>query len=301
MSLGTKAVLIIGGNGYLGVHLAYRLRKDYRVTSASFEGKLVPIKGVLSVRLNFKDENFIKALILRTAPEFVIYIGGPHVTAWAEKEPKVAELYHANGIGEILKTSELVHSQFLYISSCFVFDGHRGNYKETDTISPYMNLGRFKASGENFVRSRASTYSILRLPPLYGRGHPYRPGFLDRLHQRLLNNEPTELQDYELYNFASATETAETIKTMFAQGLRKGTYHYGGLTRLTHFRFAQSYARAFNLNEKLIVPIDRPYAKSSVDTHHKLDFSMNCTEILKAYSVKTYEVEKTLKVDPFFV
>jgi dTDP-4-dehydrorhamnose reductase len=301
MSAGTKSVLIIGGNSFLGVHLAYRLRDDYRVVSASFDSELVPVKNVLSVRLNFKDENFTKQLIFKTAPEFVIYLGGSHVTAWAEKEAKIAELFHANGIGEILKSTELLHSKFLYLSSCFVFDGHRGNYKELDTLSPFMNLGRFKASGENFVRSRASNYSILRVPPLYGRGHPYRPGFLDRLHKKLSLSQAVELQDYELYNFASARQTTETIKTMLGQGLKKGIYHYGGLTRLTHYGIGVLYARAFGLNEKLITPIERPYVNSLVDSQHRLDFSMNCTEILKTYPVKTFEVEETLKLDPFFI
>ena len=294
MAQAPKAVLLIGGNGVLGTHLAFRLRREYRVISAALEGKSVPVDDTLSVRLNLRDESFIKSLVFRVAPEFVIYLGGPHVTAWAEKEPKVAELYHANGIGEILKSTELTHSKFIYISSCHIFDGHRGNYRETDTISPHLNLGKFKASGENFVRSRASSYAMLRLPPLHGPGHPSRPTFLDVLHQRALEGQPTELQDYELYNFASLSDTADAIATMLAQGVRKGTYHYGGLTRLTHYQLGLLYAQSRGLNEKLISAIERPYAKSAVDRKHPLDFSLNCTEIIKTYSVQTREIEESL-------
>ncbi len=292
--------MIIGGNSFLGAHLSYALKDDYRVTSVAIDGDSLPIDGVTSVRIDFKDEVQVRTLIYRTSPDYILYLGGSHSIGWNEKNAKIAELYHANGVGEILKHSELFHAKMIFFSSCFVYDGHRGNYKEHDTLSPSVSLGRFKVGGENLVKGRSSSYAIIRIPPLYGKGHPFRSGFLDLLRMRLTNAQAMELQDYELFNFASAHSVTEVVRTIIHQGIRKGVYHYGGLSRLTHYEFARLFARKFGFNENLVSAIDRPYSSSLFTSENRLDYSLNSSEIMNYYGVKNYEIEEALEIDPFF-
>lgn len=292
--------MIIGGNSFLGAHLCYALRDDFRVTSVLLEGDSLPIDGVTSVRIDFKDEAQVRTLIYRTSPDYILYLGGSHNVGWNEKNAKIAELYHANGVGEVLKHSELFHAKILFFSSCFVYDGHRGNYKEQDTLSPSISLGRFKVGGENLVKGRSSSYAIIRIPPLYGKGHPFRSGFLDLLRMRLTNAQAMELQDYELFNFASVHSVTEVVRTILNQGIRKGVYHYGGLSRLTHFELAKLFARKFGFNENLVSAIDRPYSSSLFTSTNRLDYSLNSSEIMNYYGVKNYEIEEALEIDPFF-
>ncbi|RYZ86396.1 MAG: NAD-dependent epimerase/dehydratase family protein [Proteobacteria bacterium] len=295
-----KGVLIVGGNSFLGAHLCYALRKDFRVISAAIDGESFPIEGVSSVRIDFKEELQIRNLVYRTAPDYILYLGGSHSVAWNEKNSKISELHHANGAGELIKHSELFHTRVIYFSTCYVYDGHRGNYKEQDTLSPSLTLGKYKVGGENLVKSRSSNYLILRVPPIYGKGHPYRSGFLDLLRMRLTHSKPVELQNYELYNFASAFSVTETVRTILNQGVRKGIYHYGGLSRLTHFELGTLFAQKHGLNENLIAPIKQPYSGSMISSDNRLDYSLNSSEIMSTYGVKNYEIEDALEIDPFF-
>lgn len=286
-----KNIFIVGQNNLLGIHLAYTLSKYNRVFMGDFNGRPVSIQNTVSFSFNLKEEKWIKSFFARVAPEIIIYIGASHAPSYNEKEHKIAELFHSSAIGEVLKQSERVSSKFLYLSSSLVFDGSKGNYKESDTISPYSNLGRFKANGENVTKNRTTHFTILRTPPLIGKGHPKKPGFLDNLHKRILSQEQTDVQNYEIYNFASIPDTVKVIEALIKRDFKKEVYHYGGLTKLTHYELACLYANACNLDMKYISPIDRPHEKSMVHSLHRLDFSINSSEVIKNCGVHSYEIE----------
>lgn len=293
----SQTCLIFGGSGFLGTHLALGLRDDFRVIS-TFRTNPIPISGVLSLPVDLNSEEWLKEVLKKFRPETIVYIAGGQEEAWIEKNHAAAEKVHSNGPGVILKFSDFFAPRMIYISSCYVFDGSKGNYKETDSLSPYNELGKLKAGGENLVRGRASSWTILRTSPLYGLSHPWRPSFIDRLRSSLSRSEKVELQNYELHSFAPVTGMTEVLRGIIREGTKQSIFHYGGLTRLTHYEFGLLFAKAHGFDENLISPKNKPHEKSHlVSDQNRLDFSLNSTEIMKMIpSVKSCEAEDGVRL-----
>lgn len=66
-----------------------------------------------------------------------------------------------------------VGAKLVYISTDYIFDGEKGNYKEIDKANPINYYGLTKLEGENRAISHYQNYTILRTSVLYG-WHPWK-------------------------------------------------------------------------------------------------------------------------------
>lgn len=297
---GALGVVIIGGNGFLGSHLARSLRQRARV-AVTYAKHPVPLEGVLSLPMDVRDVAGIRKLLLAHRPEVVVYLGGPEDSTWVERNVKLAEKVFATGPGDALHIAEKISARFLYLSSVGVFDGSKGNYSESDPISPMTLLGKLKASGEMLVRGRSSSASVLRLSPLVGSSHPWRPSLFDRIRIALETGAEIELRDDEYHSWTPVSSAVATIEAMIDRGLKNALFHFGGLTRLTPLEMARLYARELGFSEKAValslVPKKRILQKGMtlMPDGDKYDFSLNSTAIIRALDVKTFSIEERVR------
>lgn len=285
----SKGVLIIGGSGFLGTHLAARLRENYRVV-VTHRHHPIQIPGVLNLPLKSKDDQWLKHILRRQRPEIVIYLGGPGTREWVEKDTAMAERLHSTLPGEILKATETMIERFIYVSSCSVFDGMRGNYKETDPQTANSLIGKYKAGAENWIKGHATAYTILRLSPLLGRSHPYRPSWFDEFRIQVGRKQRIELHNNDYFSYAPVSGACETIERLLDRAPKTSIFHYGGLNRLTTYEVALELAKAFNWDTSLIFPKSK-----QIHELRPLDFSLNSSEAIKSLDVKAYEIEETIE------
>jgi dTDP-4-dehydrorhamnose reductase len=291
-------VVIIGGNGFLGSHLARSLRKRARVT-LTYVRNAVPIEGVLSLPIDARDTNAMKRVLYAQRPDVVIYLAGIEDPAWVERDPKLAEKVISSAPGEALHAAEIMSAKFIYVSSSIVFDGTRGNYKETDNVSPTTLLGKLKAGGENLVRGRAVNAAVLRFSPLVGSAHPWRPSFFDRMRKTLETGDAVELLHDEYHSWLPVSSAVAAIEAAMERAPKSALYHFGGLTRLTPFEIGQLFARTLGYDEGKILPKKRPIQKGMIilSEGQKFDFSLNSSEILRALEVRTAPIEETIAAE----
>ncbi len=291
--------MIIGGNGFLGSHLANSLKKRARVV-VTYHSHHVPIEGVLSLPIDIRDGASLKRIMYGQRPDAVVYLGGPEDARWVDENPKIAEKVFASGPGEILQAAEINSARFLYVSSTSVFDGTRGNYLESDNISPNTLLGKVKASGENLVRGRSNNSSILRLSPLVGSSHPWRPSFFDRLRTSLAAGKTVEIYDHELHSWLSIRDAVAGIRGLLTElttnNPKNTLYHLGGLTRLSAYEISRMFARKFGFPENHIIVKKRAVQKGMLPLAdgEKFDFSLNSSEFIRAIGVRPTAIEETL-------
>jgi len=248
----SKSVLIIGGSGFIGSHLALRLVKDFKVFS-TFLNHPFYIPGVSSIPLDVTDRNSIKRVIYATQPEVIIYCAGKNSIDTYEANPKDAEIIHTNGVVNVSTCAEILQPKFILISNCFVFDGKKGNYKETDITVPPSALGKTKIGGENFLKGKSLNYIIVRSSPLFGRGNYHHHSFLDRLRISLHKKALIEFSDVETHSFAPIYGLAHLIERIIVGEVKNEIFHYGGLTKTSYFDFAKRFCNSFNLDGNLIV------------------------------------------------
>jgi dTDP-4-dehydrorhamnose reductase len=261
-----------------------RLRESYKVF-ATYHSHRIEVPGVTYLPFAVENRNWVKRIVYTAQPETIIYVAGRNEVAWAETKTRDAELLHTGGPATVSNVSGIFQSKFIYVSNCYAFDGTRGNYHETDTVLPSTALGKAKVGGENYVRGKCLNYVIVRSSPVYGMSNPFNPSFLDRLRMGLARGSRMEIDAHELHSFAPIEGLVELIVRVTETGIRNRTLHYGGLTKVSHYELARTFARKLGYDANLILP-------SIPDS--RADYSLNSTHTAELLKVQPLLLEQGL-------
>ncbi len=287
-----KTILILGGSGLIGTHLALHFREGYRVFSSHFKHSS-RIPGVTSLLVDVDNRDWLKRVMHIVEPTVVIYAVGPHDLQWSEGNVHKAELLYAGGVGTISSVLDLYQPKIIYLSSPYVFDGSHGNYRESDSVLPHEVLGKMKLGGENLIKSKFLNYLILRFSPLLGRSQGFRLSFLDQLRVQLSHQKPLSLSQHEIHSFAPVSGLVQLIAFLVESSLRNRVFHYGGLNKVSYFELGKAFARHFAYDESLILPAALPAAQS-LSSHKKvLDFSLNSSQVMQELKVHPLLLQDT--------
>jgi dTDP-4-dehydrorhamnose reductase len=284
-----KTVLIIGGSGFVGSHLATRLRGGYRVVTTHFRHPQ-RIQGVTDYPLSVSQLDWMKELVFNVQPEIVIYAGGRQDLQWTENpaHSKAVDLAHVAGPTNLLAASQLLGSRFIYLSSALVFDGARGNYRESDIVIPGTVLGKAKVAAENQIRNRALNFLMLRSAPLLGRGPAQNPSMLDHWLHRWGHGQSVELDDRTRHSYATVEDFVEWVARCLESSIKNRTLHFGGLTRCTEHEVGLKLARRLGVPATLVV------RKPSDPNADPLDYSLNTTASVKGLEIQPLFLQQSL-------
>lgn len=287
---GTKTVLIVGGSGFVGTHLALALRERYKVY-ATYCNNPFWYPGVTSIKFDITDKILTKRVLYNIRPQIIIYCAGRHDLEWAENNPRDSETVHANGPIAVLTTADIFQPRFILISSAYAFPGNTGNSHETETPMPVSQLGKNKVSGENFIKNKSLNYVTIRSSQLVGRGNGKALSALDRIRIALDKGERFDVKAYELHSWASVYGLGEMVEAVIQAGLRKKVLHYGGLTKMTEYDMAVQFARRFGFDPGLINAI-RPSQYETLGEAALYDYSLNSTEAAKLLKLQPLLMEE---------
>jgi dTDP-4-dehydrorhamnose reductase len=246
----------------------------------------VRIPGVTALPLAADNRNWAKRIAYTAKPDAIVYAAGSNDVARAEADPRMAEHIHVGGPATIADVADILQPKFIYLSNCFVFDGARGNYHETDTVLPNVALGKSKLGGENFIRGRSLNYMIVRSSPLIGRGNGLRQSFFDHIRLALDRGERFELPNQEQFSFAPVSGLCELVVRLIEGGVRNRVLHFGGLTKMTHYEWAVQFAQRFGYDPSLVVQ-----SRANIP---KRDYSLNSSQAIDLLKIKPLLLEESL-------
>ena len=135
-----KKIVFTGGNGRFAEEIK-KIKNQYEV--------FYPSKKELNI-LNVKT---IKNYLQKTRPKVLIHMAGLS-RPMKQHEEKINKSIELNIIGtaNIVKVCSNMGIKVIYLSSGYVYQGKKGNYKETDAILPWNNYGWSKLGGESSVQ-----------------------------------------------------------------------------------------------------------------------------------------------------
>ncbi len=289
--MSTKAILILGGSGFIGSHLAATLNKKYKVF-ATYHSHPYSVPGTTYLPFSIDNKLWIKRILHITQPDTIIYLVGSNKREWVETKSRLAEHLHSVGPGNLVNPSEPTQPRFIYISTPYVFDGAKGNYKEQDILMPSTILGRIKIAGENTVRSKFLNYVIVRSSPLFGRGSGIGTTFFDRLRMSLSAGRNFEANPNEIHSYGSVEGLSEMIHRIIDLGVRNKILNYGGITKVSQFELARRFATRFNFDPSLIT-MKRPEGINPYEKSPILDYSLNSTPAVELLKIKPLLLEES--------
>lgn len=159
----------------------------------------------------------------------------------------------------------------VYSSSDALFDGTKGNYRETDLPSPVTAYGHNLLYFETQVQTHCNNYLIVRPSYLYG----YSLGVLDsRLEKTKLLLEAGETVSYFDDMFKSPLEVnqAASFITQLISQKYQGTIHVAG-ERKSVYAFQLEAMKTLNVESANLKPSQMP-ADSGLPPDTSLDISL---------------------------
>ena len=141
-------ILVTGGNG----RFAKILKNNNRKLNLIFCSKK-QLDNCLWI-----EKNFIKF-----KPKIIFHCAGlSRPMDIHEKNIKKSIDLNIIGTANLVKTCKLYDVKLIYFSTGYVYEGKKGNYKESDSVKPFNNYGLSKLGGECAV-SMYKNSLILRI------------------------------------------------------------------------------------------------------------------------------------------
>ncbi len=287
-------VLITGGTGLLGKALLEAAPPSCEVRG-TFHRNPPPAEWMSRFfPLDVREEPAILRLIDEFRPQAVVHTASVGSVDQAEREPDSVAAVNVGGTRHLGAACERIGATLVLISSNAVFDGTDPPYHESSLTRPANRYGAQKIEAEGWVRQHLSRFLIVR--PILMYGWPF-PGGRDNAVTRWLadlEQGRTIPVARDLFSMPLwVGNAAEAIWAAVSQG-REGILHLAGADRLTLFEFAQKTARAFGLEESMVLPVD--HADLRLPAHRPKDTSFVTTRMEQELGIRPVAVQEGLSI-----
>ena len=277
-------ILVIGGSGMLGQQLVYFLKQqDFDVYATYFSE---PINEDGFYPLDITNKNDTECFVKEIKPDVVVLTAAFTNVDKCEQQKETAFSINVNGTANVANACEAVGAKMVYVSTDYVFNGEKGNYKETDRTDPIGYYGFTKLNGEKQVQNICSDYIIARTSVLYG---IHKPNFVTWMISELERNKPISIVTNQIISPTHTLDLSEQILALLREDAN-GVFHTAGGEIISRFDFAVQTAKLFDFDVALVTPT--VMNEMNWLAQRPKDSSLNVSKISKFK--KPYRVKKAL-------
>jgi dTDP-4-dehydrorhamnose reductase len=167
-------LLITGSNGLLGQKIAKRcINNQVEFLCISKGENRIPFLSNNNYRsADISNEKEIKRIIEEFKPTHVINSAAITNVDFCELNPELTQQVNVAAVRTMFDLCAERNIHFQQLSTDFVFDGLKGNYKEEDEVNPLSVYAQSKVDSEMVLLNSVYTnWSIVRTIIVYGTGH----------------------------------------------------------------------------------------------------------------------------------
>jgi dTDP-4-dehydrorhamnose reductase len=236
MFLYKNRIVVTGGSGRFGIELQ-KVKNKYTL--------LYPSKKKLNI-LNFTN---VKNYLKKNKPKYLLHLAGlSRPMEIHEKFINKSIDLNIIGTANITKACWEMGIKLIYFSTCYLYPGSKGNYKENDPLLPSNKYAWSKLGGESAVQMYNNSL-ILRIS-MTEKPFVHKKAFCDFITNFMFHEEVTKIL-FKLIN-------------------KKGVINVGGKSQSV-YNFVKKY------NSK----IKKNYAKKILNSNYPLNPSMNIRKLHK--------------------
>ncbi|MGC9330068.1 MAG: SDR family oxidoreductase, partial [Candidatus Hinthialibacter sp.] len=245
-------ILITGGSGFLGWHLAAHLSKKYSV-AVTCHSRKISIPNCQVFQLDLERLFTIKHCLTRFNPDIMIHAAAMADTTACKQNPPAARNINTLGTERLLRSIANPRTLFVYISTDLVFDGERAPYREKDDVHPISVYGHSKLEAERAVGKYWPNHVILRTALLYGPPNPFgRGSFLQWMDAGLQCRESLNLFKDEFRTPVYVGDVVRAVEALTHRTFHYRTYHLGGPERISRAEFGKKLAKIRGVDDSCI-------------------------------------------------
>lgn len=271
-------LLVTGASGMLGANLALLAQaRGYQVLGWT-NSRLLVNAPFATRSVDFRDQQALAQAFEAAQPDALINCAAQANVDSAEKQPEVAYRINSEAAGELAKLARAASVPMIHISTDAVFDGTRGNYKETDIPNPLNTYAKSKLAGEQAVAQANPEAAIARVV-FYGWSLTGTRSLAEFFYNNLTASKPVNGFTDMFFSPLYVAHLAEALLEMLQKHL-SGIYHVYAPESLSKYDFGVRLAREFGLDASLIHPISA--LDSDLLARRSLNLSMNTNKLQAA-------------------
>ena len=227
-------VLLIGASGQLGVEIDKLLSKKHQVIKL-YNSSEIPD----GYKMDITGFTHLEDFIIKTRPEVIINTAAMTDVDKCETEREKAYKINAEAVRHMVRASRVIDAYFIHISTDYIFDGIKGNYKEEDLPNPINYYGLTKLLGETFALSYDDSLVIRTSGVFRHKGFPVYV-------YKTLKEGKTIFAYKGYYSPISARKLASAIEELLT--LRKTGLLNVASERISRYELALKIKEKFNLS-----------------------------------------------------
>ena len=274
-------ILILGSRGQLGkiIHNNLLKKKNFLVICLSRKN------------FDFTDNKKLSKYFNQINPDIVINCVAYTDVENAEKNKKICFLVNSK-FTSILSDLCIKNNCFLiHFSTDYVFNGRKGNYKESNKVSSINYYGYTKILGENIIKKKLKKFIIIRTSWLYS---ITKNNFLTKIITKIKNKEDIHVVNDQFGFPTSCYDLAKvTIKLITLYNnknkIKTGVYHYSnyGAKAISWYDFAIKINNLYYKKTKKFSKIIGVSSKNfKTLAKRPVNSSLNIDKICNTFNIK---------------
>jgi dTDP-4-dehydrorhamnose reductase len=277
-----KLAWVTGANGLIG---------NYLVQTAPRFAPHWRVRGLTRNQFDLLDFAAVRREFQRDKPQLVIHCAAVSTLAGAQANPALTRQVNVEATRLLAELAAEI--QFIFFSTDLVFDGHKGNYTETDAANPIHAYGETKRAAEEIVLKNLR-YLIVRTSLNAGVSHTGNRSFNEQLRLALQTGQRMKLFTDEFRCPIPAVETARAIWDLADKGCA-GLFHVAGAERLSRWQIGRLLVKRWPELDAIIEPGS---ARDFPGPPRALDTSLNIAKVQKILSSPLPGLTEWLAANP---
>jgi dTDP-4-dehydrorhamnose reductase len=280
-------VVVTGSNGLLGQSLINLLLKEkevYKVFGLSRGDNRSGRDDFSYISIDITNEKKLKEILLETEPNVIINTAAMTQVDDCEGDRKACDLLNVSVVEWLAEISEKIEAHLIHLSTDFIFDGIKGNYKETDVPNPLSYYGVSKLKSEEVLINSKISYTILRTILVFGKVYDMsRSNIVLWVKSMLEKGKEITIVDDQFRSPTYVEDLALACKIAMDKKA-KGIFNISSNELLSVYEIVQQIADVFHLDKKLIKPISTSTLNQTAPRPAKTGFDLSKTNrVLEFY------------------
>jgi dTDP-4-dehydrorhamnose reductase len=269
-------VMITGARGLLGLNLALQAAETHTVIGVDKLDILKPDSFEMR-QIDLLESGAIDHALDEIKPDWVIHCAALANVDACEEQPELAHRLNAELPGQLATETARRGIRLVHLSTDAVFDGARGDYKESDPTHPLSLYARTKLEGEQAVLA-ADPQAIVARVNFFGWSQSGNRSLAEFFFYNLSQGKAVNGFKDVYFCPLLANHLADLLLEMLAKGLY-GLYHVVSTEKLSKYEFGVRLAHTFSLDAGLITPI--PVAQAGLKAARSPNITLNTEKLTR--------------------
>ena len=285
-------VVITGSNGLLGqslLNLLLQNKEEYEVIGFSRGENRSGRNDFSYVSIDITDEENLKKHLKDINPDFIVNTAAMTQVDDCEINKEACDILNVSVVKWLAEITQDINAHLIHISTDFIFDGKKGNYKETDKPNPLSYYGLSKLKSEEVLIHSNVSHTILRTILVFGKVFDMSRSNIVLWVKAMLeqNKEITIVNDQ--FRTPTYVEDLALACKISIDKKAQGVFNISSSQLLSVYEIAQEIADAFQLDKTLIKPISTSTLNQTAPRPEKTGFDLTKTNKVLEFYPKSFK------------